>query len=238
MGIVIGAKPEHSFTEPLGLLSDCHRRIERFLHALAIIVAQSQEIAMAVNQVQIYENEEGGVHYPPVSASLDEKQRQAMDVALRYFREAAPCHTRDEEESLFPRMRACKDARAQAAITALDSLESDHDTAETAHAEVEQLGRNWLAEGRITSNDLTRLSELLHNLQSLYQRHIHIEDTQIFPLAKQILDAADIHSIGVEMAERRGKSLSSMLKLTEIAATFRGKFQTPIVSESWTEHQS
>ena len=31
----IGAGPEHGFEEPLALLSDCHRRIERFLGVLA-----------------------------------------------------------------------------------------------------------------------------------------------------------------------------------------------------------
>ena len=31
MPITIGAAPEGSFAEPLRLLSDCHRRIERFL---------------------------------------------------------------------------------------------------------------------------------------------------------------------------------------------------------------
>ena len=30
----IGAAPDHDFDEPLGLLSDCHRRIEHFLDIL------------------------------------------------------------------------------------------------------------------------------------------------------------------------------------------------------------
>jgi hypothetical protein len=36
---------------------------------------------------------------------LNEEQRGAFEAALRYFREAAPKHTADEEESLFPRLR-------------------------------------------------------------------------------------------------------------------------------------
>jgi hypothetical protein len=32
MPIVIGAKRESDFTDPIGMLSDCHRRIEMFLN--------------------------------------------------------------------------------------------------------------------------------------------------------------------------------------------------------------
>jgi hypothetical protein len=34
MPLQIGAAPDHDFDEPLGLLSDCHRRIEHFLDIL------------------------------------------------------------------------------------------------------------------------------------------------------------------------------------------------------------
>ena len=38
MPIQLGAAPEHGFDSPLGLLSDCHRRIERFLEQLLRVV--------------------------------------------------------------------------------------------------------------------------------------------------------------------------------------------------------
>ena len=37
MPLQIGERPDHSFAEPLGLLSDCHRRIEHFLLVLLAI---------------------------------------------------------------------------------------------------------------------------------------------------------------------------------------------------------
>jgi len=80
MPVVIGAKPENSFAEPIGLLEDCHRRIERFLSVLAQLSGQ---------------------------VSLTADQRASLETALRYFREAAPKHTADEEETLFPRFRGC-----------------------------------------------------------------------------------------------------------------------------------
>ena len=37
----IGQRPDHGFDEPLGLLSDCHRRIEHFLDVLATITDEA-----------------------------------------------------------------------------------------------------------------------------------------------------------------------------------------------------
>ena len=41
MPVVIGGKPESSFADPIGLLGDCHRRIERFLAVLVEVSAQA-----------------------------------------------------------------------------------------------------------------------------------------------------------------------------------------------------
>ena len=35
MGIQIGAKPDSGFDDPIGMLKDCHRRIEHFLQSCA-----------------------------------------------------------------------------------------------------------------------------------------------------------------------------------------------------------
>ncbi|MGH8639190.1 MAG: hemerythrin domain-containing protein, partial [Burkholderiales bacterium] len=85
MPIKIGQRVDHSFDEPLGLLSDCHRRIEHFLRVLATVAADAA----------------GG----PLTAEY----RSALDGALRYFAVAAPKHTADEEVSLFPRLRNLDD---------------------------------------------------------------------------------------------------------------------------------
>ena len=41
MPLQIGQRPDHGFDEPLGLLSDCHRRIEHFLGVLATITDEA-----------------------------------------------------------------------------------------------------------------------------------------------------------------------------------------------------
>jgi hypothetical protein len=40
MPIVIGAKRESDFTDPTGMLGDCHRRIDRFLNVLVRVAAE------------------------------------------------------------------------------------------------------------------------------------------------------------------------------------------------------
>jgi hemerythrin-like domain-containing protein len=180
MPIQIGAKPESSFSDPLGLLSDCHRRIEKFL----------------AQMIHITETARGG--------PLDEIQSEALAVALRYFTKAAPLHTQDEETSLFPRMRASGDQGAREALAALDALESDHREADILHAEVDRLGNLWLRQGDLLPADAGRLIKLLRALQTLYTHHIAVEDTRVFPLAGKLLESPALDQVGREMAVRRG----------------------------------
>jgi hemerythrin-like domain-containing protein len=186
MPITIGKKIESDYSNPLGLLGDCHRRIERFLDVLIKVTSQAR------------------------GAGLNEDQRHAVEVALRYFREAAPKHTRDEEESLFPRMLASADERARSALALLDELHSDHVLADAWHEEVEALASQWLSEGALSAQSVDRLTELLDQLHSMYQRHITIEDHEVFPLAGQILGASELATVGREMAARRSIDLNAL----------------------------
>lgn len=179
MPIVIGARPESPFTNPIGLLGDCHRRIERFLDIL----------------VHVAEHARG--------ESLTGEQRSAWDTALRYFREAAPKHTADEEESLFPRLRAIDTPQVRALLERVASLEADHASAEAIHAEVDILGCAWLRQGTLPPEQAARLIAILAQLRDLYRRHIAIEDHEVFPLATAALSPSDRQAIGREMASRR-----------------------------------
>jgi hemerythrin-like domain-containing protein len=56
----------------------------------------------------------------------------------------------------------------------------------------------------ITCYNVRRLVAVLEELQAIYQRHITIEDHDVFPLAGRILDPSAIAALGREMATRRG----------------------------------
>lgn len=177
MSVSIDGPPDSDFGDPIGLLSDCHRRIERFLGGLHRVARDRQ----------------GG--------ELDERYRKALETALHYFEEAAPRHTADEEESLFPRVRARLGDAERERIAA---LEHDHREADAAHAEVDRLGRRWLEAGRLESAEARRMLERIETLSALYTRHISAEDQEIFPLAREVLPDDEVAAVGREMAQRRG----------------------------------
>ena len=180
MPVVIGEKRESDFTDPIGMLGDCHRRIVRFLHVLVALAAERR------------------------GAPLSAEQRTLLSTSLRYFREAAPKHTADEEESLFPRLRRLARPDIDAVMARIDSLEQDHETADRSHAEVDRLGQLWLADEQLSPADTSRFENLVCQLEALYRHHIGVEDTEIFPYAARALAPAERQAIGREMAARRG----------------------------------
>ena len=192
MPISIGGKRESDFTNPIGMLGDCHRRIIHFLQVLVTLSSEAN----------------GG--------ALSAEQRSALGTSLLYFREAAPKHTADEEESLFPRLRRLRTPEIAAVLAKVDSLEEEHSCADRHHAEVDRLGQLWLQQGHLSTGDAARFSALVNQLSDLYRRHIGMEDREVFPFAAAALSAVDREAIGGEMAARRGlgrRDLTAGLKL-------------------------
>jgi hemerythrin-like domain-containing protein len=180
MPITIGAKQESDFNDPIGMLGDCHRRIERFLSVIKRLATERQGTA------------------------LHEQEQHALAASLKYFREAAPKHTADEEESLFPRMRAADPAVMLPLFDRIDALESDHQTAVKLHSEIDELGQSWLKRDKLSPEEASHLLALVGRLSTLYERHIALEDTEVFPSAVKLLSTSDRQAIGSEMAARRG----------------------------------
>lgn len=179
MPVQIGARAE-SFSNPLGLLTDCHRRIEMFLRALIAVADRSRD------------------------GALNAEQRDALEKSLTYFRDAAPKHTADEEQSLFPRMRRLDRPEVRSALAQVEALENEHRVADELHAKVDKLGRQWLATGSLLPAELAQVRTALGELKKIYDDHIRIEDEQVFPLARKVLAPEEQKAVGEEMAARRG----------------------------------
>jgi hemerythrin-like domain-containing protein len=177
MPVQIGAKA-HNFTDPTGLLADCHRRVEMFLGTL-------QAVAEVID------------HSPA------EETSRALEFALRYFAQAAPKHTADEEESLFPRLRQIHDPEIESAFSKLEQLEAEHRWAAPLHANVERLGTQYLATGSLSSSEVEQFRKDVGNLASMYQQHISVEESVVFPLAARMLSDAQKMAMAEEMAGRR-----------------------------------
>lgn len=189
--IRLGEGPLADFGEPLAMLSDCHRRIERFLDGLLKVAAAG-----------------GGL--------LDAPQREALDTALRYFDGMGAKHNADEEDSLFPRLRvaieATGDATGEAILSGLARLEAEHEAAASAHAAVRELGQRWLTDARLPAADAERFMALLTELREVYREHIRFEDEVVFPYAARMLAVAQLAEVGQEMADRRGSLTCSQRK--------------------------
>lgn len=185
MPIQIGAKAHH-FTDPTGLLSDCHRRVEMFLGSL-------QAVAQVID------------HAPA------EETSRALESALRYFAQAAPKHTADEEESLFPRLRLLHDPEIESAFSKLQQLEQDHRWAAPLHANVERLGTLYLSTGSLSRSEVEEFRKDVAHLAEMYKQHISVEETVVFPLAARMLSAAEKMAMAEEMAGRRKVKLVAEL---------------------------
>lgn len=177
MPVQIGVKA-HNFTDPTGLLSDCHRRIEMFLGTLESVAAV-------------------------IDRPATEETSRALKSALRYFAQAAPKHTADEEESLFPRLRRVHHPEVQAAFSKVEQLEEEHRWAAPLHAEVERLGAQYRSTGSLSSPEVEEFRKAVASLASMYKQHISVEDELVFPLAARMLSEADNSAIANEMAGRR-----------------------------------
>lgn len=134
--------------------------------------------------------------------------------ALDYFRNAAPRHTADEEESLFPRLRQIDLPQIREVLVKVQQLESDHVQAAEWHDRVEQLGRRWLANSRLTREETASISDALARLSELYEGHIALEDQSVFPLAAAVLPRSEKAGMGIEMAQRRGLDRQTTVETT------------------------
>jgi hemerythrin-like domain-containing protein len=79
----LGKQSAPDFSDPIGFLEACHRRIEQRLDVLARVPA-----ALRTGE-----------------AGSGDEARQALTAFLRHFDDAAVKHSLDEEASLFPRLK-------------------------------------------------------------------------------------------------------------------------------------
>jgi len=174
MAVQIGAKPDSGFDDPLGMLKDCHRRIERFVSLLARVADQASGRPLTIDE------------------------SRAVEAALRYFRESGPRHNSDEEQSLFPRLKDMPSVQAE-----IVRLAGEHQEADALHTEVADLFTAWLQGQTPSAEEARGLREMTHRLAELYREHILVEEDHVFPHAARSLDSATLAAIGREFQQRR-----------------------------------
>lgn len=154
-------------------LKACHRRIEQRLDALeraAAAIDTSREEALA-----------------------------AFESAFRFLDSSGALHTEDEEDSVFPRLRARMEPGERIYLA---ELEHDHAEAGVIHRRLRELVER-AAQG---DADVAAIRGAVEGLTALYRRHIASEDSALAEYARRLLTPEDRGAIAAEMRARRSAS--------------------------------
>jgi len=164
-----------SFDHPLEMLRACHGKILRQCEIL-------QKLAVHLGK-----------------NGCDTQVQQATLGILRYFETAGQFHHLDEEENLFPALRASDDFDQTPLPALLERLLAEHvgmlaawDALRPVLVQLSE-GKQVLLDAATMNNFITR-----------YTDHIAIENAELLPLAAERLTLQQLESIGQKMAERRG----------------------------------
>lgn len=166
------------FDHPVGLLYACHERVRHFAGLVPKIAARLAQ---------------GGP---------DSAVREAAASVLRYFDLAAQLHHQDEEEDVFPALRAVLSGAEDAALaSAIDRIEAEHRALAASYAAVRP-ALEALAAGQAAA--LSR--DTAEVFATLYPAHAQAEEREVFAVLEARLSAATLAQIGRNMAARRGVS--------------------------------
>lgn len=169
--------PAPTFDTPLAVLEACHRRIERRLDQLMRVAERLSE---------------------PDPARHPEALQVLADVR-RHFQTAGMHHTADEDESLFPMLKALQDDSLNELIAV---LEEDHREIDSKHEALDAIGDRLQA--RVDPADVEALRTVAADLRVHYERHIRHEEATILPRAASLLTPEQLGRLGGEMQRRRG----------------------------------
>ena len=173
--------PGTAIGDPLQHLVACHERIEQHLQTL--------ERAVAVLR----------------SSHEDERRqaREALSNALGFLKTMGTLHTQDEEDSLFPRLRANLGDDPSALRELMAMLETQHREKEGVYTElVGCISAFPAAPSAPTAEQAGRCEGLVAQLTGIYRPHILIENERLIPLSGECLPKAAVDEIREEMRAR------------------------------------
>ena len=164
---------------PLDMLSACHERVQRQCDTLLRLWTYLQ------------------------SHVVDPTAADAAMAILNYFEKSAPHHHADEEQDLLPALERKLMAQER---TALQSLSQE---LMRQHRVLESRWSTLQASLRAIANQqpVTLVQEEVDTFVSGYRAHIDLEEGQLLPWAKRVLDETDLQTLGLSMSQRRGLRL-------------------------------
>jgi len=170
------------FSDPLGLLSACHGRIE----------SQCATLLRLPGHMSIH--------------GVDIQAKQAATKALTYFNTAGKHHHEDEEVDLFPLLEEYAELEGNPGLLALlHELKIEHSQMEKAWQDLE-----WFLSKLAGDHEVSPEALPINQFVALYRSHIAKEDRELFPFACLKLTAEQLSVLGNNMAERRNVKINNI----------------------------
>ncbi len=170
------SKGDSSRPNALVALLDCHARIRHFMQL-------SRTLAHA--------------EFAPASEIAE-----TATAIYRYFDVALPLHEADENETLFPRL--------QAALIEGNLVRVAAETMVEQHKAIDELAADLLAICASLSRHpealpalARRIEDVTSALDQIFEAHLELEETVIFPAALELLSAEQLEEMAREMQRRR-----------------------------------
>jgi len=159
-------------------LDACHARVIEHLHKLDEMVSLLEA--------------DGGVQ---------PGTRQLAAECMQFFCSAARAHHEEEERSVFPALLASSDTQL---VQNVQRLQQDHGWLEEDWHEL-SLQVSAVAEG-YSWYDLDALRPAVQVFTALYQDHIELEESLIYPAARQAIEG-EFENIGRRLAANRREAM-------------------------------
>jgi len=171
--------PAADFDHPIDILDGCHERIRRYGMTIVRLASHLE------------------------SKGADAQARAAAAGVVRYFDTAGADHHRDEEDDLFPALtRYVSSQELNALFDLLHRLRADHVRLDVLWQDM-RTRLCAVVEGHANTLDAT----VAAGFGEAYEGHIALEEAELLPLARRVLDDDLLHALGARMARRRGVAL-------------------------------
>ncbi|MGH9467199.1 MAG: hemerythrin domain-containing protein [Terriglobales bacterium] len=121
----------------------------------------------------------------------------AAQAVYHYYAQALPLHEADENQSVYPRLRAAAPPRALA--EANQAMVDQHVSIDRIIARLLPQWERLQADPHLAA----ATAEDAHRLEEAWQEHLELEERLIFPALRAYLSAEDRSAIRREMSERR-----------------------------------
>lgn len=122
----------------------------------------------------------------------------AVHEVLRFLERAGVRHVDDEELSLFPRL-----AGHEPVAAVIETLRAQHRQHEHLHAELSELAPALMLP--CAPEVAAAMTSIADRLAAEYAAHIELEERELMPAARAVLDEPALEAMRAEMQGRRGR---------------------------------